>query len=247
MQADPRTQLRLLDLQTIDTDIARLRHRRASLPELAGIAEGQKRRSRILEAQVAAKTRVSDLAIDMRKAEGDLDPVRARLERDKVKTSDGSVTDPKQLRALLAEIGHLTTRITDLEDVELAVMEELETAQAELDRVTAERAECETGLRALIVERDAKLALLDADLRERQGERDATAADLPADLLALYDRIAAKSGGVGAALLRGGRCGGCQLEATQADLLRYRQAGPDAVLRCEECQRILVRSAESGL
>ena len=32
-----------------------------------------------------------------------------------------------------------------------------------------------------------------------------------------------------------------------ADLVRYRHASPDEVLRCEECNRILVRTAESGL
>ena len=58
---------------------------------------------------------------------------------------------------------------------------------------------------------------------------------------------AEKSGGVGAALLRRGRCTGCQLEATAADLVRYRAAAADEVLRCEECNRILVRTAESGL
>ena len=56
-----------------------------------------------------------------------------------------------------------------------------------------------------------------------------------------------KSGGVGAAKLQHGRCGGCQLEANNADMSAYRAAAADDVIRREECGRILVRAADSGL
>ena len=67
------------------------------------------------------------------------------------------------------------------------------------------------------------------------------------DLLALYAKIRTSAGGVGAAELRQRRCGGCQLELNQVDLARIKAAPPDEVLRCEECRRVLVRTAESGL
>ena len=72
-------------------------------------------------------------------------------------------------------------------------------------------------------------------------------ADLPADLVALYERIRESSGGLAAALLRGGRCGGCRLELSGVDRAAVKAADPDEVVRCEECRRILVRTAESGL
>ena len=71
-------------------------------------------------------------------------------------------------------------------------------------------------------------------------------ADLPADLVALYEKIR-ESTGVGAALLRAGRCEGCRLELSGSERSRVRSAPPDEVIRCEECRRILVRTAESGL
>ena len=101
-------------------------------------------------------------------------------------------------------------------------------------------------LRALLAARAEQVAVLDAELAERNAERVGVAAELPGDLLELYDRIRVKSGSGAAALIRR-RCSGCQLEATAADLTRYRSAPPDEVLRCEECNRILVRTAESGL
>ena len=47
--------------------------------------------------------------------------------------------------------------------------------------------------------------------------------------------------------LRARRCTGCQLDINAADLRVYAAAADDEVLRCEECSRILVRTAQSGL
>jgi predicted nucleic acid-binding Zn-ribbon protein len=96
-------------------------------------------------------------------------------------------------------------------------------------------------MRALIAARDEQLSVLDADLATHQATRSAIAGELPADLVALYDRIRERSGGLGAAALRGHRCSGCQLEATPTALAEYAAAAPDDVLRCEECERVLVR------
>lgn len=67
------------------------------------------------------------------------------------------------------------------------------------------------------------------------------------ELVTLYEKIRAGSGGMGAAELRQRRCGGCQLDINPVELQRLRSAPEDEVLRCEECRRILVRTAESGL
>lgn len=247
MQAAPAAQQRLLDLQKLDTAIAQLEHRRTTLPEHALIADTQRARGRLAEQIIAARTQVGDLQLEMEKAESDLVPVRERQRRDQRLLDGGAVTDPKQLNALLEEISHLARRISDLEDVQLEVMERLEVATAERDRLTAARAGSEPALRELIAKRDEQTAAIEAELTSRRGARKAIAAELPADLVTLYDRLRLKAGGIGAAALRHRRCSGCQLEATAADLLRYGSAPVAEVLRCEECDRILVRVSESGL
>lgn len=247
MQAAATAQTRLLQLQSIDTAIAQLDHRRRSLPELAAIAERQVVRRRQAEELIAANTAVSDLELDQAKAEDDLVPVRQRLQRDQQRVNDGTVSDPKQLNALLDEIEHLKRRIVALEDDELEVMERLEAATGVRDQLVADRAAGEGELRALISARDTQFAELDAELAGQRSQREGLVAELPADLVDLYDKVRAKSGGVGAAALVQRRCAGCQLQVNAADLVRYRHASPDEVLRCEECNRILVRTAESGL
>ncbi|MBK8461432.1 MAG: hypothetical protein IPL43_15680 [Micropruina sp.] len=246
MKAAPTAQQRLLDLQAVDTAIAQLQHRRRSLPEHVLIAEGHKVRTRLGERLVELRTRISDLELEVEKAESDLVPVRDRRVRDQQRVANGSVTDPKQLSALITEIEHLGKRIGDLEDVELEVMERLEQATGERDRVATERLTGEHELRRLIALRDAQQAELDAELVSREGARKAIAAELPADLVAAYDRTRTRTG-TGAAALVQHRCSACQLVATPADLARYAASPADEVLRCVECDRILVRVAESGL
>jgi predicted nucleic acid-binding Zn-ribbon protein len=91
------------------------------------------------------------------------------------------------------------------------------------------------------------VAGLDAEAATEQNARADAAAGVPGELLALYEKIRDASGGVGAARLYQRRCEGCRLELTPTDLGRIRSAGEDAVLRCEECGRILVRTPDSGL
>lgn len=247
MKAAPEAQRRLLDLQAVDTAIAQLDHRRATLPETVQARELQAERARAAEHVIAADTVVSDLEAEQDKAEADLAPVRERLARDRTRVADGSVSDPKALQGLLAEIEHLGRRIGELEDQQLDAMERLEEARELARDALDTKTNVEQRLRTVLKAREEKLCAIAADRGIREVERDALAATMPSELLSLYTRVAEKAGGVGAALLQHGRCGGCQLEANSADLNHYRAAPDDEVLRCEECNRILVRTSESGL
>ncbi|PIE21558.1 MAG: hypothetical protein CSA64_01475 [Arachnia propionica] len=182
----------------------------------------------------------------MNRAEADLQPVRARLERDQKRVQDGTVTDGKILADLLAEIERLKSRISDLEDAQLEVMEQLEEATAELARLTERQAEVDRDLRQAVSERDGRGAELKAEAMEVAATRKKLAATIPTDLSELYERLRAHSG-LGAAKLHRGRCGGCQLELTLADMDAIRKAAPVEIVRCPECDRILVRTSDSGL
>ena len=83
--------------------------------------------------------------------------------------------------------------------------------------------------------------------RRAATQRAELAATLPDDLVALYEKLRASSGGVGAAALHRGRCEGCHLQLNTTDLNHLRDAPDDDVVRCEECRRILIRTDESGL
>lgn len=247
MKADPFAQLALLDVQELDARADQLRHQRESLPEIAEIAELSRARAGLLDSRRTAAIAVEDLTAEQEKVDADVELVKARRTRDQQRMDQGLIGNPKDLERMTHELQSLERRIGALEDDELEVMERLEDAQATLGSLTSQLEAIDTRLAVLASARDDRFAEIDTALAALAAERDPAAQALPADLVALYERLRAQKGGVGAAALRARECGGCRLTLDNAELAEIKAAATDEVLRCEQCQRILVRTAESGL
>lgn len=246
MKADPKAQRRLLDLQAIDTALAQLAHRRRTLPEHAGLDALARELSALEDERVRAQVTVDDIDRDIARLERDIDQVRARKDKDQDRLTAGK-GPAREIEALQHELNSLKRRQTELEDAELELMEQRETAQAALDGVESRLTETRERREAVEVQRDQALADISKEADFKTSARQPLVADLPADLIALYDKIRESSGGLGAALLTHGRCGGCRLELYGADRARIKAAPADDIVRCEECRRIMVRTVESGL
>ncbi len=247
LKADPSAQLVLLDLQAQDSQLAQLAHRKAHLPEHARIEELTARAAELDGRRVEAETAVGDLTREQRKADAEVEQVKIRRQRDEQRLNSGAVTNPKDLESLQRELAALDRRIATLEDEELVVMEDLEQAQAVLDDVMHDVAEVEAALEQSRAARDASSVEIDQVVSVAMVERGALVERVPEALLALYDKLRAQYGGVGAGALRARRCEACRLELNSADLRDIAAASADEVVRCPECSRILVRTAESGL
>ena len=217
------------------------------MPELAEIAELERTRGALGDRLRDAQIQVDDLNAEQSKVDADVEQVKTRRARDRDRMDKGLVTNPKDLERLQHELVSLERRITSLEDDELEVMERLEEAQNALESLTSQLQAADARLAELTKTRDEKLAAIDDQLAQAERERTPTADGLPADLVTLYDRLRDQKGGVGAAAIRARACGGCQLTLDNAELAVIRNAPEDEVIRCEECQRILVRTPESGL
>lgn len=233
-------------MQSHDTRLGQLAHRERTLPDAAGLAVLDGRLARVRDEVVAAEAIASDLLREQAKADLDVEQVRERARRDRDLMDSGSIGDPKQLQSLQHELESLARRQSDLEDIELEIMERVEGAKAAVVQLTGERTMLEAQRAALAASVAEQRAAVEAERAVVAAERSALATGIPADLLGLYDRIRADQGGVGAAPLHRGRCEGCRLELPPTDIEAMRAAAPDAVLRCEECRRILVRTPESG-
>lgn len=207
----------------------------------------QARAQRLRDEVVAAETIASDLELEQRKADADVEQVRDRSKRDQDLLDSGSIGDPKQLQSLQSEIESLARRQSDLEDVELEIMERVDGARKAVEVLTAQREERVAEVAELEAHVSSQLAEIKAEEASVLTERAEVTSGLPEDLLSLYDKIRADHGGLGAAPLYRGRCEGCRLELPPTDIANFRDAAPDEVLRCEECRRILVRTPESGL
>jgi predicted nucleic acid-binding Zn-ribbon protein len=244
VKASPEAQRRLLDLQAVDTALAQLAHRRRSLPELAEIDAVSRELSALEDERVRAQVAVDDLDRDISRFEKDIEQVRIRKQRDQQRLDAGAAM--REIESLQHELATLNRRQSELEDAELELMEKKETAEATLAEVQGRLTEAGERRAAAERRRDDALADITKEEEFKTSSRGPLSADLPADLVTLYDKIRLDSG-LGAALFKSGRCGGCRIELYGADLARVKAADADEVVRCEECRRIMVRTAESGL
>jgi predicted nucleic acid-binding Zn-ribbon protein len=247
LKAPATDQQRLLDVQALDTRLDQLAHRRRTLPEHAALTELDTELAALRDQLVAAETEASDLDRELTKAEGDVDQVRSRAARDQKRLDAGQVSSPKELESLQHEITTLGQRQDALEEVVLEIMERSESAQSLIAELTTRREAAQSRVTELTASRDRTTAEIDAEVEQIGLQRSTQAGTLDEALLALYEKIRDHEGGVGAAVLHQRRCSGCRLELNNVEINQLRDAEDDEVMRCEECRRILVRTAESGL
>ncbi len=243
MNASPADQRRLLDIAELDTRIRAAERARANPPQTARVQELLARRRELAAALTALLGTRDDLRAELGRIEADVAVVDARRMRDTERLATSS--NPKEAQGLESELASLSRRKSGLEDSELDVMERLEETEglvAEQERLIAETNSEGTRLSAegkrVVAE---ATAVLDAATRDRA----AVAGTVPDPLLALYERLAARS--EGAAHLRRGTCEGCNMVLAGTELQTIRLAPPDLVVTCPECGAILVRTEESGL
>jgi predicted nucleic acid-binding Zn-ribbon protein len=236
----------LLDLAAIDARIDLLTHQLATIPEAAQLAALAAGNTALVDRVRDARILVDDLTKEQKRADNDVESVKTRRERDRSRMDQGLITNPKDLQRMVHELESLERRISNLEDEELEVMERLEAAQMELGFASAEVEESNDKREPLEAARAERAASIEKELAVAKGDRTWATSDLPADLLALYERIRAKQI-IGAAELRRRECGGCRLTLNALEMAAIAKLPADEVVRCEECDRILVRTAESGL
>ncbi|MFJ7749123.1 zinc ribbon domain-containing protein [Arthrobacter sp. NPDC097144] len=241
-KASSAEQLRLLDLQALDSTVRKLRNRARSVNDNSAIADLAMERAAAQSRLVAAATEAADITRELTRAEADVASVAARVERNQKHLDSGSGTS-KELTSLQSEMESLKRRRSDLEDVELEVMERLEAAKAVEDQSRQAAADLDARMAALEEKRDAELAEIESERRAVLADRDELAATFEPELLALYEKTLAKHG-IGAARLYNGTSEGSGMQLSPGDLADIRRAAEDDIVFCPDSGCILVRSDE---
>lgn len=247
MNVDPQIQVHILDIQAKDTEAAQLEYKRATLPAIEVKKGLESSSERARDQHIASEMILSDLTREAIKAEGDVGVVRQRVAKDQEMLNSGEINDPKQLSNLQHELESLGKRQLDLEDVELEVMERVEGAKAAVEVLAQQKKDFSAQLEVVSAELDYELAALEVDLINVRTERESLAAAMPAEFLALYEKIRKGHQGMGAAKLHRGQCEGCRLTIPPQEINSIKAASPDEVIQCEECRCILIRTADSGI
>jgi predicted nucleic acid-binding Zn-ribbon protein len=238
--ASVQDQRRLLDLQALDTRLARLAHQRRTLPVLGALAELAGRAEDLHRAQVEARTLASDIRRELSKAETDVEQVRSRAVRHQA-TLDSGKGLSRELVALQDELAKLAERQSVLEEIELDAMERLEAAEARVADLDAQERSITADIAHHEAQRDAALGTLDAEVEQVRAERDRAAAALDPELVDIYEDARRRTGGLGAVGLHGHRTDGMQVDFSLTELAAIDAADPEEVIVSEDHGYVLVR------
>lgn len=244
MKASPEHQARLLDLAALDTRVQQLSHRAKSLPELAELTELEASTAEVRGRLLEQTGEREDTEREFGRIESDVEVVTARIARDTERLE--STSSVKDVAGLEVELTSLRTRLGNLEDMQLTLMELLEEREKTEQGTRQEFEELESRVADASARRDAALAKIDAERAAVVNERSTLVGELPEDLVALYEKQRERYG-VGASHLRGGVSSASGVTLHESDLADIRAAAPDDVVLCPSSNAILVRTKESGL
>ena len=223
----------LIHLQELDLAAERHRRRVIDIPVLQSALDA--RLAARTAAVEAVKARIAESQTARREVERDLAAVQSRLS--KFKNQLMEVKTNKEYQAMQKEMSVAEQEISDFETRMLERMEEadglaieLKTAQAAL---AAEQAETTRERKALEDERGT----VADDLKNVSEDRARTAAQVSAEALALFERVAQGRRGLAMAEARDGLCTVCHVRLRpQVFNEARRNAG---IVQCDSCTRIL--------
>ncbi len=136
------------------------------------------------------------------------------------------------------------TRLQELEEDTLPLIERLEGVQAEVNRLQDHLNELEPNLIALNQAEEDRIIAIEENTESLKLERTALAANVPASLLKQYEQVRRSKKGVGlTTIVDGKRCGGCNVQLPIHVMQKARKA--DVITKCPNCGRILWNRAEA--
>jgi predicted nucleic acid-binding Zn-ribbon protein len=230
----------ILDIQNFDFTTSTLKNKAANLPEIAQISTLTIKQNNARDLRIAAETELSDTKRELSRAEGDVEQIVTRINRDEARLSSGQGA-PKELEQLQHELGTLATRRSELEEVELEVMMRVDGIKERIETLKNEEAAFALEIANLEIAKENALTVIGSDIAAIDEDRKRTVASINPELLALYEKIKAANNGTGAAALVGNQCKGCHLTLNTVELQRISGLAEDELVRCEECRCILIR------
>lgn len=240
MKASPSDQQAILEVQHLDDQLASLAQREASLPELAELNTVTIKSNNTRDLRIAAETELTDIKRELARAEGDVEQIVTRINRDEARLSSGTGT-PKELEQTQHELVTLGARRAELEEVELGIMVEVEALNIRIAELRAIEAQYAAEIADLQIKKENALTIIFNERNDVNQKRLSIEAPIAADLKALYLKVSSDNNGNGAALMVGNECKGCHLTINTTEVGRIASLPVDEVVRCEQCRCILVR------
>jgi uncharacterized protein len=223
----------LIALQDLELKIAGLQKQASDIPSKNQSFENELQRIRA-EHQARA-VHMKELSNHRRTLEGQVDLNRAKLSR--LKDQLMSVKTNKEYTAMLHEIQIAEDQIRGEEDKILEFMEQMEGMEKELKIAEQEVLKKSVEIQESIRKSTESIPLLEQELEKLREEKVSMEAQIGAELLSRYRRIADARKGIALAEAKDELCSACHVRIRPqmyADLLRT-----ENIHACDSCSRIL--------
>lgn len=238
MIASLNDQKQLLALAALDVELARISNSRKQAQAEAELEAASADTLRLSDLLIDARNAVGELEMELGRAEADLELVANRINKDKQLLS--STSSSKDAQGIEHELSTLAARRSELEDTQLQIMELLESAQQEHEKLKLENQAADERLAALEQRVASELADLGSQAEKIQTERKSVISSIDQELAAAYERKFSR--GVAAGRLSGRDCGACRLSITATSFEELMALPSEELAECPNCQAFLVRS-----
>lgn len=237
MKASGTQQAELLSLANLDLEITRTRVSLASLTSGEAFSELRKAQRDAAAALISARNALDSVELELTRAEADLKLVEQRIEKDKLRLNQTS--SPKDAQGIQSELDTLAKRKSELEDLELAVLERKEEAEASFKTVMTDKQAIDEDLSAKESVNETQILKLRSGIDLATTQRSQQASRISTELLELYEKKAAR--GVAVGRLLGRECGACRMTIGATALAEINSCPRDEIATCPDCQAILIR------
>jgi predicted nucleic acid-binding Zn-ribbon protein len=229
----------LYRIQELDTRLYELMDREETHHLKVKLDELREEESERKEEYEAASSSLEESRSSQKRMEGELQRSEDKIKREEGKLYGGTVTNPKELRGLQAEVSSLKRQRDNLE---MELLEEME----RLDEMESRADELQMALRKLEAEIKEKQDILDGELSEIRAEiegleeeKGRLRGEVDGELLELYDRLLESKHHVAVVKVIDGVCQGCRVELPGKEYDRFLKS--DDIFRCSSCRRILMK------
>ncbi len=193
---------------------------------------------RVIQAQAevsTARQKLEDLGKQQRSAEWDVKDLDSKISTPEHRLYSGEVRNPKELANLQADIDGIKKRRSQFEDKTLALIDQVEQAEAEVKLLAVKLSDLKAEWRRQQNRLNSEIKQLEATIAGLERERQQILPYIDPGTLDLYKRLRTYKGQA-VAKIEQGVCSGCRVALPTTDLQRARG---DSLVQCSSCGRIL--------
>ena len=191
----------------------------------------------------AAKHKVKQLESERKKLELDVEARKQLI--DKYSIQQFQTKKNEEYRALAHEIEMCKEAIVKLDDQQIELMEQIETAQRQVAAATQATNEAKKNIDSRIADMGAREANLQKELAELQSNRNELAEAVDEITRSKYERLLKQKGQNVIVGIQHGVCGGCHMQLSRSIIVTC-QADQE-IITCPNCARILFYTRDMDL